>query len=107
VGRKVSASTLNASTLARPVFIVDSHVLRILQRLRFTAGDGRAASEQVTGAVPGWSADDLLFFHDDMKRLGQTHCHVTAPDCASCALAPHCPSAGRIAAPLALDLRSG
>ena len=46
VARKVSASTLNASTLGRPVMIVDTHVLRVLGRLGVVgpAGDYRAGS---------------------------------------------------------------
>ena len=58
VARKVSASTLNASTLRRPVMIVDTHVLRVLQRLGFVpaTADYRAASEAVTAAMPNWTA---------------------------------------------------
>jgi endonuclease-3 len=95
VGRKVAAATLNASRLARPVFIVDSHVLRVLQRLGFVAphAEIRAASEQVTSALPCWSGDDFLRFHIATKRLGQVFCRPHSPDCAHCPLAPDCPSA--------------
>lgn len=95
VGRKVAASTLNASTLARPVFIVDSHILRVLQRLGFVpaAADGRLASEAVTAAMPDWSADDFLLFHIAMKRLGQIVCRFGTPDCAQCPLARACQAA--------------
>lgn len=92
VARKVSASTLNASTLGRPVFIVDTHVLRVLQRLGFVgpAADYRAASEAVTAAMPGWSGDDFLAFHIAMKRLGQTVCRWDVADCGRCPLAGDC-----------------
>ena len=98
VGRKVAASTLNASILRRPVFIVDSHVLRILQRLRFVDPHAVAAqtSDAVTAARPGWSGDDFLAFHMMVKRLGQTICHATAPECGICPLRNECPSAGRV-----------
>lgn len=94
VGRKVAASTLNASTLSRPVMIVDSHVLRILQRLGFVteAADARTASETVTAAMPGWSGDDFLSFHIVMKYLGRTICRFDSPECAACPLAADCPS---------------
>jgi len=94
VGRKVAASTLNARTLARPVFIVDSHVLRVLQRLRFVRdrAEAKDASEAVTAAMPAWSADDFLLFHIACKRLGQAACHFERPDCAACPLARDCPS---------------
>jgi endonuclease-3 len=93
VARKVSASTLNASTLRRPVMIVDTHVLRVLQRLGFVprAADYRAASEAVTAAMPNWTGDDFLGFHIALKRLGQTLCRWDAPDCTACPLATDCP----------------
>ena len=97
VARKVSASTLNASTLNRPVFIVDTHVLRGLARLGFVrpTADIRAASEAVTAAMPGWSGDDFLAFHILMKSLGQTICRWDVPECWRCPLAADCPTAMR------------
>lgn len=97
VGRKVAASTLNASTLAMPVLIVDTHVLRVLRRLGAVAptADIRAASERVTAALPEWSGQDFLLFHVAVKRLGQTVCHAVTPSCGSCPLAGDCPSALR------------
>lgn len=88
VARKVAASTLNASTLDRPVFIVDTHVLRVLGRLGFV-GDGagyRRASEAVTAAMPDWRGADFLRFHILLKRLGQRICRRDGPDCARCPL---------------------
>ncbi|UVO51343.1 endonuclease III [Sphingomonas sp. SUN019] len=97
VARKVSASTLNASTLGRPVLIVDTHVLRVLQRLGFVGpgADYRAASEAVTAARPRWSGDVFLGFHIAMKRLGQTVCRWDVPECEACPLARDCPTARR------------
>jgi len=94
VGRKVAASALNASTLAMPVLIVDSHVLRVLQRLGFVAigAEAQIASDRATAAMPDWDADDFLHFHIAMKRLGQTACRFEMPDCAVCPLARDCPS---------------
>ncbi|MGH6651866.1 MAG: endonuclease III domain-containing protein [Sphingopyxis sp.] len=93
VARKVSASTLNASTLRRPVMIVDTHVLRVLQRLGFVprAADYRVASEAVTAAMPDWMGGDFLGFHIALKHLGQTLCRWDIPDCAVCPLAADCP----------------
>jgi endonuclease III len=94
VGRKVAASTLNASTLRRPVFIVDTHVLRVLQRLGFAGphADARRVSEAMAAAVPHWSGEDFLRFHIACKRLGQQACHAGRPECAACPLAFDCPS---------------
>lgn len=92
VGRKVAAATLNASTLGRPVFIVDSHVLRIFRRLGFVDAhaDATGVSEAVTAALPDWSGDDFLNFHVAMKRLGQTLCRPDTGDCTHCPLAADC-----------------
>lgn len=95
VGRKVAAATLNASTLAKRVFIVDSHVHRVLRRLGYIGGKAtpRAASERVTAAARSLDADGLLELFAGMKRLGQTLCRYEAPDCARCPLAARCRTA--------------
>ncbi len=97
VARKVSASTLNASTLGRPVFIVDTHVLRGLARLGFVRpqADIRAASAAVTAAMPDWTGDEFLAFHILMKSLGQTICRWDVPECERCPLAGECPTTRR------------
>lgn len=92
VGRKVSASALNASTLARPVMIVDTHVLRALQRQGLVSerADYRSASEAVTAAMSHWSGDDFLGLHIALKRLGQEVCRRDGPACERCPLAGGC-----------------
>ncbi|AQR75965.1 hypothetical protein BXU08_16415 [Sphingomonas sp. LM7] len=92
VGRKVAAATLNGSTLDRPVLIVDSHVLRVLQRLGFVHrhAEARAASEAVTAAMPEWQGRDFLDFHIATKKLGQTLCRFDAPACERCPLRADC-----------------
>lgn len=100
VARKVSASTLNASTLRRPVMIVDTHVLRVLRRLgavRPTA-DYLTGSETVTAAAPHWSGDDFLAFHIALKQLGQNVCRWDVPACGVCPLAEDCPAARTLVA---------
>lgn len=97
VGRKVAASTLNASTLSLPVFIVDTHVWRVLRRLGAIGPTAtpRDASETITAAMPCWTGQDFLDFHVLTKRLGQLFCRPEAPPCGSCPLATVCPSAGK------------
>jgi endonuclease III len=92
VGRKVAAATLNASALRRPVLIVDSHVLRVLQRLGFVDrhAEARVASEAVTAAMTEWSGGDFLDFHIATKKLGQAFCRLEVPDCAGCPLRSDC-----------------
>lgn len=94
VGRKVAASTLNASTLDRPVLIVDSHVLRVLERLGFVrrGAEAKTASEAVTAAMPEWNGTAFLDFHIAAKKLGQTFCRFEATECARCPLRADCRS---------------
>ena len=100
VGQKVAASVLNASTLDRPVMIVDGHVLRVTERLGWTpppseAGEARLA---VMEAAPSeWTGADFLELHRRLRALGQTVCRPERPDCAGCPLAGGCPDgAGRL-----------
>ena len=97
VGRKVAAATLNASTLKRPVFIVDTHVHRVLQRIGFVGekASARAASELVTASASSLSADDLLELFAQMKELGQTICRFDIPHCSLCPLVDCCRTASK------------
>lgn len=101
VGRKISASTLNFSTLRMPAFVVDTHVLRILCRFGFVRGkaDTRTAYDLTMEISPGWSAADLAELHVLMKRLGQTVCHADCADCRNCPISRRCRDAGRAALP--------
>lgn len=92
VGRKVSASTLNFSTLQMPAFVVDTHVLRVVCRygsVRSTT-DIRIAYEAAMAMVPRWSAADLAELHILMKRLGQTICRHGRARCAACPIRRRC-----------------
>jgi endonuclease III len=92
VGPKVAAATLNASTLRMRVFIVDSHVHRILLRFGLIGprADPREARDQVTAAAATFDADDLLELFAQLKKLGQTLCRPFHAACADCPLALRC-----------------
>lgn len=94
-GPKVAASVLNFSTLARPTFVVDTHVLRVLRRFGLVGqrADARRAGEVVVAATAGWSAVELTEMHALLKRLGQTACRAGVPDCAVCPLRGGCRTA--------------
>jgi endonuclease III len=49
VGRKIAAATLNFSSLRVRIFVVDAHVLRLLQRFDFVAAE--ASSDAVMPAL--------------------------------------------------------
>jgi len=97
VGRKVSAATLNFSTLRRPALVIDTHHLRVLTRLRLV--DPRAfiasAYDHIAPRLPrSWDAAQFDDHHQLLKKLGQTHCHAWQPSCGDCPLREMCPSGG-------------
>lgn len=97
VGRKVSAATLNFSTLRRPALVIDIHHLRVLRRLRLVGPRATIALayDHIVPRLPsGWDAAEYDDHHQLLKKLGQTYCHAGTPACAGCPLRPLCPSAG-------------
>ena len=92
VADKVAAATLNASTLRMRIFIVDSHVLRILLRFGFigSRASARHGRDAVTATSGLLSADDLLELFAQMKRLGQDLCRPFSAHCDACPLALRC-----------------
>lgn len=93
VGRKVSAATLNFSSLKMKALVIDSHHLRVMKRLgllRRNAGF-EEAYDRLMPRLPGnWTAADLDEHHQLVKLLGQTTCHHDLPACADCPLAALC-----------------
>lgn len=92
VGRKVSASTLNFSTLRMPAFVIDTHILRILSRFGFVRrkADTRTAYDMTMAMLYDWSAVDLAELHILMKRLGQTLCRADRACCRDCPISRRC-----------------
>ncbi len=98
VGRKVSASTLNFSTLGMPAFVIDTHILRILDRFGFVRpnADTRCAYDATMATLHDWSADDLAELHILMKRLGQSVCRAHHADCRQCPISKRCPAGWQV-----------
>lgn len=95
VGRKVSAAVLNFSTLYLPALVIDTHVLRVLQRFGMVSArsDTVTAYETMMEATSAWSAADLIEFHDLLKRLGKTHCRHHFAQCQGCPIRYDCVTA--------------
>ncbi len=96
VGRKVSAATLNFSTLRMRALVVDTHHLRIARKLGLTRV--RATYEEAYRRLmprlpPDWGADELDDHHQLMKCLGQTICRADGSRCRDCPLRDICPAA--------------
>ncbi len=92
VGHKVAAAVLNFSTLRRRIFVVDTHVLRVLQRFGFagTKADGEDASDAAMAAADGFDTDDLYELHWLLKYLGRQICTHGIAHCSECPLAALC-----------------
>jgi len=87
IGRKIAAGVMNASTLDRPVLVLDSHHRRILQRMGLVppkADTARAFAAIMPAMPPEWSAADYDEHHLLMKKVGQTWCRPTHLDCPNC-----------------------
>jgi len=93
VGPKTSAAVVNFSTLRRRAMCVDSHHLRVTQRLGLTPrADATTTEERLMRLVPEtWTAEMLDDHHQLIKKLGQTICTFTEPKCRQCPLLKICP----------------
>lgn len=94
VGPKTSAAVVNFSTLRRRALCVDSHHLRVTQRLGLTPrADAATTEERLMRLVPEeWSAEMLDEHHTLIKLLGQSLCAFNEPRCSSCPLLALCPT---------------
>jgi endonuclease-3 len=101
VGAKIAATVLNFSTLRKAVLVVDTHLLRVGQRLGLLRprADYAEGHDGYARLLPAdWDADTLYELHWLIKWLGQEICHPTAPGCGHCPLRELCPAANRKAA---------
>jgi endonuclease-3 len=92
---KVAATVLNFSTLRMRVLPVDTHLLRVGERLGLLPPGVNYESgyELFMRLVPDqWDADDLYEFHWLLKYLGQIFCRHGIPACAHCPLGDLCPA---------------
>lgn len=92
VGRKIAAATLNFSVLRKRAFVIDTHVLRVLQRFGFVGEGANAvvAYEAMMAAAGNFDANDLYALHWQLKHLGQTSCTYFAALCGHCPLSDIC-----------------
>ena len=92
VGPKIAAATLNFSTLRKRCFVIDSHVLRVLQRFGFAGPKTgvKDAYRAVMAAADGFDADELYELHWHLKRLEQELCTSEEAFCGDCPLSELC-----------------
>ena len=96
IGRK-TANLLVATVFGKPGLVVDTHFIRLSNRLGFVKNEDDATKieRELARVVPpkdwtGWS--HAMVFH------GRRRCFARKPDCANCPLADLCPSAEKAGA---------
>jgi endonuclease-3 len=95
VGSKTSAAVVNFSTLRRRAMCVDSHHLRVSERLGLVAkgADARVTETRIMEMAPvEWSPVMLDEHHTLIKVHGQQTCTFSDPKCAACPLLDLCPT---------------
>ena len=97
VGPKTSAAVVNFSTLRRRALCIDSHHLRVAQRLCLVPrADAATTDERLMRLVPEtWDAAMLDEHHSLIKLHGQTLCTFNEPKCDRCPLLGMCPTGQR------------
>jgi endonuclease-3 len=100
VGSKTSGAVVNFSSLRRRALCVDSHHLRVTERLGFVAKgtDARETENRLMEMAPAdWSPVMLDEHHTLIKIHGQRTCTVHHPRCPACPLLSVCPHGTGIA----------
>jgi endonuclease-3 len=95
VGEK-TASIVLLFSFGRPVFPVDTHIRRILNRLGWIAGSG-SPYRQANELLPK-DASRMRDLHLLLIELGRRICRARRAECAICPLAERCDSSGRVRA---------
>ena len=92
VGRKTASVILGTAFRKAEGIVVDTHVMRLSQRLGLTKNsDAVKIEKDLMEILP--KADWIIFSHL-MISHGRAVCKARKPDCAACVLAELCPSAG-------------
>ena len=96
IGRK-TANLLVATVFGRPGLVVDTHFIRLSNRLGFVKNetDATKIERALQMIVP---QKDWTAWSHSMVWHGRRRCFARKPDCANCPLADLCPSAGKAGA---------
>ncbi len=90
VGRK-SANAILPNAFGKPGFAVDTHVIRLSNRLKIADTETPEAIERIVKAqLPAAEWGD---FSHRLIQHGRQVCTARKPDCANCTLRKYCPSA--------------
>jgi endonuclease III len=91
VARKTANVVLGTAYGIASGIVVDTHVMRVSQRLELTgARDPVEIERDLMELVP---KEEWIAFAHQVIWHGRRICHARRPACGECPLAPHCPSA--------------
>ena len=96
IGRK-TANLLVATVFGKPGLVVDTHFIRLSNRLGFVKNetDATKIERELAKIVP---PQDWTDWSHRMVWHGRRRCFARKPDCSNCSLADLCPAAGQAAA---------
>lgn len=93
VGPKTSAAVLNFSSLRLPALVIDSHHMRVAQRLAIVPEKASTAKAQkmIVSLIPeNWRARDYYDHHEALMYHGQKQCFPRKPNCKECPVGDYC-----------------
>ena len=94
VARKTANVVLGSAYGLNEGFVVDTHVMRLSARLKLSRETEPVKIEtELCGKLP---RDKWTKLGHQLIWHGRRVCAARKPACHACALAPHCPSAGRV-----------
>jgi endonuclease-3 len=93
VARKTANVVLGTAYGIAEGIVVDTHVMRLSQRLALTRENGPEAIERdLTRSIP---RERWILFSHQLIWHGRRVCHARKPSCDTCSMVPHCPGAFR------------
>jgi endonuclease-3 len=94
VARKTANVVLGSAFGKNEGVVVDTHIARLSQRLKLTRHSEPVKIERdLMEKIP---REKWTKFGHQLIWHGRRVCFARKPDCAHCALQPHCPSAGKV-----------
>jgi len=94
VARKTANVVLGSAYGKNEGFVVDTHVMRLSQRLKLTRNtEPQKIEPDLTAKLP---RDKWTKLGHQLIWHGRRVCFARKPKCGECALAPHCPSAFKV-----------
>ena len=93
VARKTANVVLSGAFGRNDGIVVDTHVIRLSQRLKLTAHKNNAGDKIESDLMAQVPRQDFAAFGNMLIWHGRLVCAARRPDCGACTVSAHCPSA--------------